>query len=701
MTGKNPLFFAAADFDKDGDMDLAVTNSDYIAGGTNAGVAVLKNDGTGIFASLDFYPAGRNLHGITTGDFNEDGILDLAVAGKNSSDITILRGQGAGGVGNGTFAPGGTLSPGGAPFQIVTGDYDRDGILDLATVLNDRACVVILPGLGSGGVGNGTFGPAIERPIASVSTGIEQGDFTGDGVLDLVATENYAGTIAVLRGLGTPGFPGGGFAPAVHYAAGTEPFDLHAFDFDEDGIRDLAVANSALGGTRILHGGGSGGVADGTFTPGMFLPTGTTSSVIAFDVNEDGIQDLVAAESVLPIGRRLHLYFGGGAGGVGDGSFVAAGPISVPSFPYQLVAEDFTGDGAVDLGVSEYQGDRIEILRGGCGDLLPDPRAPTLTDVRDVPADEGGRVYLTWTRSAFDVTGGVVQSYRVWRRIPASASGVETAALGAALGFERMERLESAPDGRLQMTYWENLATLPAERLAGYGYTAATTEDSTAERPVSTAFFITAATANIDVFYSSNVDSGASVDNLAPQSPSNLRVVENATDRTLVWAANHEPDVEAYRLERAPSSAFAPGEVVVLSTGPDTAFVEAGFVGEASYRVVALDRSRNESAPSAVLTLGAVGVDGAVARLALAGTRPHPAHGGSLRIAFSLASDAPARLDLFDVGGRRVASPSLDGFGPGDHVVPLDRTRVLAPGVYWARLVQGSARVEGRIVVID
>jgi len=218
---------------------------------------------------------------------------------------------------------------------------------------------------------------------------------------------------------------------------------------------------------------------------------------------------------------------------------------------------------------------------------------------------------------------------------------------------------------------------------------------------VQTAFFVTAATANIDVFYPSNVDSGASIDNLAPESPLHLRPGEsNAAGRALVWASNDEPDLGGYRIERSWSPAFAPGEVVVLATVPDTEFVDTDVAAGASYRVIAVDRNGNASPPSAVITLGAVGVLD-VARLALAGTIPHPARGGSLKLGFTLATADAARLELFDAAGRRMAAPSLAGLGAGSHVVALDRARPLAPGVYWARLTQGDARVERRIVVVD
>ena len=377
---------------------------------------------------------------------------------------------------------------------------------------------------------------------------------------------------------------------------------------------------------------------DGSFSTVVTLPSGNTSCAAAFDVNADGVADVVAGESGGTAIRRLHVYLGLGAGEVGDGTYFEGAVITMPSPPYRMLVADLNGDAYPELLVSEFQAGQIDLLRGGCSGSLPDGRAPHLTDVRDVPADEGGRVYLTWLRSSLDVSGGPVQSYRVWRRIPDAAATTSLAAT-AAPAPERMERIETGPRGELLVTYWENLATLAAERLEGYGYTAATPADSTSRNPVQSAFFVTAATANIDVFYPSNVDSGASIDNLPPHGPAHLRAGESgATSRTIVWSPNSEPDLAAYRLERSASPVFSPGEVVVLATQPDTEYVETGVrrrggVSRDRARLRrttrARRRRRSRSTPWASATCRAW--------RSPARRRTRRA-GGSIRIAFSLAT---------------------------------------------------------------
>ena len=84
-------------------------------------------------------------------------------------------------------------------------------------------------------------------------------------------------------------------------------------------------------------------------------------------------------------------------------------------------------------------------------------------------------------------------------------------------------------------------------------------------------------------------------------------------------------------------------------------------------------------------------------RLALAGMRPHPAVDGAL-VMLSLPLRAPARLDVLDIAGRRVASRDVGALGPGTHSVRIAELDRLPAGVYLLRLAQGRDTVTGRMV---
>ena len=87
------------------------------------------------------------------------------------------------------------------------------------------------------------------------------------------------------------------------------------------------------------------------------------------------------------------------------------------------------------------------------------------------------------------------------------------------------------------------------------------------------------------------------------------------------------------------------------------------------------------------------------AEFALAGVRPNPAV-KELVVAFSLPDGSPARLEVFDLAGRRVAVREVGALGGGSHVVRLGDGGALDSGIYLVRLTRGGRRLTTRAVVI-
>ena len=88
------------------------------------------------------------------------------------------------------------------------------------------------------------------------------------------------------------------------------------------------------------------------------------------------------------------------------------------------------------------------------------------------------------------------------------------------------------------------------------------------------------------------------------------------------------------------------------------------------------------------------------AELALEGMRPNPSEGGDGLIRFSLTGTGPARLELLDISGRRVAQQDLGSFGPGRHEIRFDSGVRLAAGVYLLRLIEGKEIRTARAAVM-
>ncbi len=86
-------------------------------------------------------------------------------------------------------------------------------------------------------------------------------------------------------------------------------------------------------------------------------------------------------------------------------------------------------------------------------------------------------------------------------------------------------------------------------------------------------------------------------------------------------------------------------------------------------------------------------------RASLASAGVNPSRDGRLRLRFALPGAGAARLEVFDVGGRRVAAREVGALGAGSHVATFGDDAPLPPGLYLARLTRGSASSSARVVV--
>ena len=341
--GSSPNSVVTGDFNGDGIPDLAIANYN------SNNVAVLLGNGSGGFAAAPGSPfaVGTNPRGLAAGDFNGDGIQDLAVANFGSNNVTVLLGNGSGGFGP---APGSPIAVGTNAFSVGVGDFNGDGIQDLAVPNGGTNNVSVLLGNGLGG-----FAPASGSPLAVGSTPIyvAVGDFNGDGYQDLAVPNNGDGTVTVLLGNGAAGFA---TSPGSPFAAGTFPRTVVVGDFNGDGYQDLAIANSGSGNVTVLLGNGSGGFAAG---PGSPFTVGADPVALAVgDVNGDGIQDLAVSNFN---SSNVSVLLGNGSGGFAAQS---GSPFTVPANAVWLAVGDFNRDGVEDLAVVEQNPAALAVLLG-------------------------------------------------------------------------------------------------------------------------------------------------------------------------------------------------------------------------------------------------------------------------------------------------------------------------------------------------
>ena len=236
--GYFPSFVTVGDFNGDRILDL-VTSDPY-----NNNLSVLLGDGKGSFGTPAKFAVLNHPNSVAVGDFNADGISDLATTNYTlgKSNVSVLLGNGKGGFGTPTsFDVGVHPDVDGNPILLTIGDFNGDGISDLATANYGSIDVSVLLGNGKG-----SFGTATNFAVAGSPTSLTVGDFNNDGISDL-ATANAAYTISVLQGDGK-----GSFATATNFSGYSTPTSVTVGDFNGDGISDLAIADSNGNNVSIL-----------------------------------------------------------------------------------------------------------------------------------------------------------------------------------------------------------------------------------------------------------------------------------------------------------------------------------------------------------------------------------------------------------------------------------------------------------------
>lgn len=320
--------------------DLVVTNPDQNT------VSVLLGDGSGGFGPPtvfetgsvpgEFPGTGRQPNAVQLGDFNEDGHLDLVTSNRNSENLSLLLGDGAGG-----FSMAVHFAVGQDPAALVVDDFNEDEDLDLAVVNTFDDNVSVLLGDGAGG-----FSAAASFGVGSRPVGLTVVDVNGDTDLDLVTTNFLGDSVSVLLGNGS-----GAFGLSTTFpTGGEEPTAAAAGHFNGDGFLDLMVANSDSNFVSLLPGDGAGGFGAPVHRAAAFGP----NSFAQADFNSDGRPDLACAGFTRD---EVSVFFSDDESVFGFAAFPAGGALD-------MVLGDFDGDGVLDVATADRTGDRVTVLKG-------------------------------------------------------------------------------------------------------------------------------------------------------------------------------------------------------------------------------------------------------------------------------------------------------------------------------------------------
>ena len=353
-----PVSVTAADFNRDGHIDLAVANEG------SGDVTVMLGRGDGTFLPARIYPGVKGAASVAAADLNHDGKLDLVVAGTGGAMVSLL------GNGDGTFQQPSQAFPVNSPggMFVAVGDFNGDGYPDAAVAGKQSGTVAVLAGNG-----DGTFAQAVNYPVAPQASSLIVTDLNGDGRLDIVAAsgtpyviagDHGSGDVSVLLGNGDGSFRAGSVAPA-----GMTPVAIAAADFSGDHIVDVVTANQGSNDLTYLAGMASGGFQTGVSVPltsgGTNLPA-QPSALLSADFNRDRRPDLAVAD----YGSGQVTVLLAGANGV----FLSPVSFAAGNNPSGLAAADFTSDGNLDLAVADAgmngTGD-VMVFAGAGGGFTP------------------------------------------------------------------------------------------------------------------------------------------------------------------------------------------------------------------------------------------------------------------------------------------------------------------------------------------
>ena len=334
-----PLNFSAvsaalADFNEDGSLDLAVGGNSGFSNNQSV-LAIFFNNGDGVFSLQTNLSVQGSATAIETGDFNRDGAVDIAVGISSNNNFGIVALFLNNGLGNFNLA--GNFSVGGLPRELEIADFNNDGVADILTInVNGNGSILL-------GNSSGNFQVATNFVVSSNSSSfssplIAVGDLNNDNTPDLVVSNIDSTSFSVLLN------NGGTFSTPVQITFTDFNLRIRSIAVGQvvgDNNLDVVIGvgggfSDSISEIAIFQGNGSG-----AFNPAnpLISPTGSSPvSLIIADLNNDGQNDITTANSISGDVSVL----------INNNSRFGPNTFATTANSNVIAAADFNGDGNLD-----------------------------------------------------------------------------------------------------------------------------------------------------------------------------------------------------------------------------------------------------------------------------------------------------------------------------------------------------------------
>ena len=642
----------SGDWNRDGLQDVAVAGAN--------GIAVFLRTGASSFGAQSALRTGRNYSDLCAGDFNRDGVPDLA-ARENGTALPINRGIDVyRGTGGGSFASSvsyGTMDATG--YSLNTWDANLDGIPDLITssqVPSTRGATVdvhIGDGLGAFGLRTSYGLGAVDRyPSATPSkTDIVPADVDRDGMPDIVSGRLWTSNESVVQTLrARPPASTATLHETAYYSTISGPRDVAVGDLDRDGKLDVVVGTVDTAPGIAVHR-GSGGGSIGASQP--IALSNYTNFVRLADLNRDGILDIVSANKEMGAPRVSTMM------GLGN---LAFGPRAdyFMNVGNDIEVVDFNRDGILDVVVATP--DSVRVLNGTlAGGLVPAlggfPMGAGIFDVDLADLNRDGLLDIVCAK------GTVLVSFS-----NPGGSWAAPVAVGSLAGCQDVCIADVNRDGFLDI-----VANQADDYFVFWG---------AASAPYSTYQLSTLGYPVYDMKVGPMAANGVPY-LVVTSSPATLKMVDMSPNGVLTTSATYNINNTPEHFDLVDMDRDGLLDVVAIGSG--NPYVTINLRGSGTVTGV---EAQEAPAPRAV---------------ELDQNYPNPFN-PETRIRFSLPSAKKVRLTVHDAQGRLVAVLADRQLAAGQHEVPWlgknSEGHSVGSGVYFYRLATGDGAVRSKRMVL-